>query len=69
MSQSFDALQSHATRLRGAPLSDLLAREPERVRPLPAIARFALGETEVRSALPSAGLFPAPPTPTDPDAA
>ena len=34
-----------------------------------AIARFALGETEVRSALPSAGLFPAPPTPTDPDAA
>ena len=31
MSQGFDALQSHATRLRGAPLSDLLAREPERV--------------------------------------
>ena len=48
---------------------DLLAREPGGVRPLPAIARFALGETEVRSALPSAGLFPAPPTPTDPDAA
>ena len=31
MSQGFDALQSHATRLRGAPLSDLLAREPDRV--------------------------------------
>ena len=31
MSQGFDALQSYATRLRGAPLSDLLAREPERV--------------------------------------
>ena len=44
------------------------AAEPGRT-PLPAIARFALGETEVRSALPSAGLFPAPPTPTDPDAA
>lgn len=31
MSQGFDALQPHATRLRGAPLSDLLAREPGRV--------------------------------------
>ena len=31
MSQGFDALQPHATRLRGAPLSGLLAREPGRV--------------------------------------
>ena len=45
---------------------DLLAREVDGVRPLPAIARFALGETEVRSAPPPAGLFPAPSTSTDP---
>ncbi|MCH6483673.1 glucose-6-phosphate isomerase, partial [Pseudoxanthomonas sp. LH2527] len=31
MSKGFDALQSHATRLRAAPLNALLAREPDRV--------------------------------------
>lgn len=31
MSQSLDALQSHATRLRGVSLNTLLAREPDRV--------------------------------------
>jgi glucose-6-phosphate isomerase len=31
MSQGFDALQSHATRLRAAPLNTLLVREPDRV--------------------------------------
>ncbi|KRA50933.1 glucose-6-phosphate isomerase [Pseudoxanthomonas sp. Root65] len=31
MSKGFDALQSHATRLRAEPLSALLAREPDRV--------------------------------------
>jgi glucose-6-phosphate isomerase len=31
MSQGFDALQSHATRLRAVPLNTLLAREPDRV--------------------------------------
>lgn len=31
MTTGFDALQSHATRLRGGPLSELLAREPDRV--------------------------------------
>lgn len=48
---------------------DLLAREADGVRPLPAIARFALGDTEVRAAPAPAGLFPSTPTLADPDAA